>query len=914
MSRAVYEERQAKKLKDLLNWAKSFIFKNQELANSYETPESIELSNYYIACRNDTLPYIYKYDKKGFPEDLNEYNMMTDGQQFYIEAYELNTKYVGNDSNRFKQVRSSVHNKNIQMADPPYKGNVFEVNPYYRGLYCEYGLDIVTTRAAKEYSLLYYDKTYVTTNINVEAFLDLYTKNREWFSQVMENRAMTFDNNQRQFNCMFITLVTIFAYMDTDLQKQFSYDLLDQYDIRNALYSFGITFLNDLPFDFQLRVVKNIRRLIKAKGTDQVYSIIAEDIFSGNLAKIYKYYLYRDLGMSRDQIERFNNGTLSYDEYEERRNGANLFFLRVPYDVYDIYKYVNETPEEDIQKFPFDDIAGKDTYWDFNNWPGYKVNQRLGDRSWIESKYIAINTEIHSVPDIQGLILFFSMLHETKYSFPIKSNTLKDPALDLFGLFVCALYLTKMHIDQNISDMIPPNSFTVSTVLATYLDNLDYDVYKEHGKFKSLTIEALKKTGYDYHQKDQYQYDTTVESQQGSDILYYGFAQHFKDNFEILKGLNNALSAVAYDDDDVTGIDVPDNHTVLLESLIDHIDTYFSNKDYINPEGHEDCYAEIIYKWLNDGREIDKFKHVPWLKTIIERALIIKNEEALFESRDYFTNKYGLFENMSIESFIAASYPIAYEKLANAILGDKKSRMELLLSIFNDISYTLANVYTYAPPPDGKKSKLTKDVNFNAFMQEYAIIYAVKLLEYLKSYTVQLHNSGILYDLTNRGQATIQMNDLFTGDINRKKILGEYIFTGKYPWKHDPDSHINPPYYDTDRVGNKYHNTTHERLIDEVQISVSQVANQINKRYTGDLGCYMELCSPDVTNENIDQDGGYHSHENSLDMKEQLFCRVIRPTSNTYSKYLIYKENALITAVGSNVLVSNTTHQTEEDE
>jgi len=954
MSRAVYEERQAKKLKDLLNWAKSFIFKNQELANSYETPESIELSNYYIACRNDTLPYIYKYDKKGFPEDLNEYNMMADGQQFYIEAYELNTAYVGNDQSRFKEVRSSVHNKNIQMVDPPYKGNVFEINPYYRGLYCEFGLDIVTTRSAKEYSLLYYDATYVTADIHVETFLDLYTKNREWFSQVMDNRAMTFDEKQRQFNCMFITLITIFAYMDTDLQKQFSYDLLDQYDIRNALYSFGITFLNDLPTEFQLRVLKNIRRLIRTKGTDQLYDIITKDIFGGNIAKIYKYYLYRDLSMSDEDIERFNNGTIDPEVLNSCCDKANLLFLKVPYDVYDIVKYLHDTPSEEIQSFPFEDIAGKDAYWDLLKNGAVQVSGKLlhpednndvyNYRSWIESKYIDINTEISSVPDVQGLILFFSMLHETQYDFPIKSNSLKDPNLNLFGLFACALYLTKMHIDPSISDTIPPNSIAVTSVLATYINAyqhvLDNDVFKqsENFKYKSLTFENLEHKNIKYCQpidsddpNGGYKYDTSVESSPSENGIHYGFAQHFKDNFEILKNLNDALMAVAFDDDDVAMIDIPasfdkdydptvDNTIYIdsdvtrdgkvIKSLASRIDGIFKGREGINPENHEDVYAEVLYKALADaGLNLNDFKNTLWLKTIIERALLTWNEEQLFESRDSFTvDKYGFYEEMSIESYIATNFPIAYEKLAEAILGDKKSRMEMLMNLYDDITYTLADVKVYTPPPNGKVSKLTTDVNFKPFMQEYVIIYAVKLLEYLKSYTVQIHSSGTIYDLTNKGPATIQMHDLFTGDLHRKYNLDEYIFTGKNPDLHNPDAYQIE--YDTERIGDNYANTTHERLLDEVQIFTRKIANQKNDKVNIENQNY-EVNVPDFTpNELPDYYGGYDHHENSLAFKESLTCRVVTPTTSASGDNYLYKKDAIITVIGGPVLVSSSSSKT----
>ena len=265
---------------------------------------------------------------------------------------------------------------------------------------------------------------------------------------------------------------------------------------------------------------------------------------------------------------------------------------------------------------------------------------------------------------------------------------------------------------------------------------------------------------------------------------------------------------------------------------------------------------------------------------------------------------------MSIESYIMAKYPIAYDKLGEAVLGDKKSRMELMMSIYDDITYTLANIPVYEPPPNGKVSYLTTDVNFKAFLQEYVIVYAVKLLDYLKSYTVQLHSSGTMYDVSNKGQSSIQLNDLFTGDLHRHVSLDEYIFTGKYPWYNSTSHSISSPYYDSERVGNTFHNSTHERLLDEVQITLrNAMVNHKPTMYKNSLNFYV----PDTVPQNLsdmDATGGYDRYDNSINLKEELYCRVVSKTSKTDSAYPIYKDNTVISVVGGPVLISKAHQKT----
>ena len=152
------------------------------------------------------------------------------------------------------------------------------------------------------------------------------------------------------------------------------------------------------------------------------------------------------------------------------------------------------------------------------------------------------------------------------------------------------------------------------------------------------------------------------------------------------------------------------------------------------------------------------------------------------------------------------------------------------------------------------------------------------------------------------------MHDLFTGDLYRKYNLDEYIFTGKNPDLHNPDAYQIE--YDTERIGDNYANTTHERLLDEVQIFTRKIANQKNDKINIENQNY-EINVPDFTpNELQEYYDGYDHHENSLAFKESLTCRVVTPSTSTSGSHYLYKKDAIITVIGGPVLVSSSSSKT----
>ena len=444
MAYSIIDERAAATVKEILRFAKTLVFKDTDQADAHESTTSILWGSYFISACEGTLPYLEEFGKKGFPNaQLRDYNIIPNGIEFFAEIYLKNSEYIGSNMRRLKEVREATPMQNADMGDAPFVGNVFEANSYYRMLFCNYGVLPNVARQTPDHGILYYDpedyyesdteteevpdgkvfdeatQTYITTfkavpkkisykYLDKTKFLKLYADNRNLFTAAMENRAMRWDPNYNTFVNWMIVVMTIYSYLDSGLEKIYNISLYDQYDIRNALYSFGITFLDDLPEAYQLRVIRNLRELVRTKSTSETLKLVIQDIFGRELVDAYKLYLvYADPDL-------MSLGTDESEDHEYGKGQRELFFVEIPFDVANPKEYIVAHPE--INKQSFADVIAADPYWDKDECPMQTVIDKLeaefGDGMIVlPSKYIGISNDINMEEQNDGAVLLFSLLH-----------------------------------------------------------------------------------------------------------------------------------------------------------------------------------------------------------------------------------------------------------------------------------------------------------------------------------------------------------------------------------------------------------------------------------------------------------------------------------------------------------------------
>lgn len=80
-----------------------------------------------------------------------------------------------------------------------------------------------------------------------------------------------------------------YKYLDVDIDRDF-YDL----DSLKIIYeAYGVPFYEDIPLTYHKRIVKNINRLIKYKGSNRVFVELC-DLFDYDVLGIYQYYLLKE--------------------------------------------------------------------------------------------------------------------------------------------------------------------------------------------------------------------------------------------------------------------------------------------------------------------------------------------------------------------------------------------------------------------------------------------------------------------------------------------------------------------------------------------------------------------------------------------------------------------------------------------
>ena len=906
MSRAIQEERQAEKLKKLLSFAQTLVFKDEEKAYSFETPLSIELSNYYISARTEDLPYLPAFDKKGFPSSLNDYNLIPNGIQYFIESYELNSKYVGSDEYRYKQVRESTYLTNMNQVDPAYKGNIFELNAYYRSLYNELNVDILKARTTKNYGILYYESAYAE-GIDIERFNNIYIETRSWFTHALENRAMQWDPNHRIFNLWMIVIFTIFAYLDEELEKAFNYDLFDQYDIRNMLYSFGITFLNFLPQDFQLRVLKNLKPLLRAKGTDKIFDIVIKDIFGYNAVQVYKYYLVRSNSIEDQVITEYKQGVTSLKKVLDSSSYESLYFIRVPYDVNNISQYLAENPIKTEDKISFSDVTLNDPYWSNDVKEGIILESFANSPYIIESKYLDVGNSSSFIPDIAGVTLFFSMLHDTSYSIPLSFHPFGDGSLDMFGHFIITFYaILRKNLPNSGSISTPPSAYINATDIIGRVFSLlnSQDKLNDHfgtgNKYQSLTLKDLERKNIHLYlaTNEGFINESHLETIETEDTIYNGLGQKFKSNFETLKALYKALRYVAYSNQEIIGIGPKDEDFTNPGYLIDRLKSEINSSLFNTLNEDDPDYSKALAVILGDsGYTIGQDHNTPGIRNLIEKANLILNEEALFEARTELGNKYGEAFG-DLDSYLSTVYPVTYKKVNDAFTsGNEQDILSVINELYSTLNLSLREITVRVPENTGVKSSLSEDINFKSALKEYVLPYAIRLLEYFMSYTVQIRNSGTVNDVTNDGAETIQVLDMLDTQSSRSNVVMDYIFTGK---------NCNPEEWpengtDLDRHGLNKDSVTYEPLLDEAMGVVRVLANTVSQPSESYELNASEAVYPDLVSSNPDSTG-YGRHGESINFKESLYAYVRNATDLTEVNSIDIHD--MVAVIGGPVLVS----------
>lgn len=381
------------KMSTLLSFCQTLIFKNPDKADENETSKALTQSSLLInACLQIQHPE--------FTFDVND----PVARNKFIADYHANTVILYNN----------IKNGTTPPSDLGYA----EWNKYYRDLYVEKGIDIFTSRTARQLEIIGWSEGYLSAN-ELLKFKSLYITCLNYYMKTTYTAAFKTQENYFMFCALMVVIQTINEYLAQDMESVFNLELMDQYGVINLLYSYGIYFLDKLAPTYQKRVIRNIEKLLVTKGTDQIFETVLS-IFGFDNVESFRHYLIK----TPKEDESGNVDLTKFD----------LKFLRVPFEQTSVEKYVTE--EKALTFTEYDIMVADD-----DTWKATKEEILDYEFNAVQTKYFDIQSSLNIQKNMSELAYFYNTLHSlrlsgTSSSLVYYSTTYSDTPINVFDALV----------------------------------------------------------------------------------------------------------------------------------------------------------------------------------------------------------------------------------------------------------------------------------------------------------------------------------------------------------------------------------------------------------------------------------------------------------------------------------------------
>ena len=327
--------------KNILN---DIVLKNDTLADDCETEMSIREADYYIAIKDGLMDLyvfpltvdmlvrfgytplqasLYVEDRSKIPDEdkdkllkfcsqdfidhyieYNDYYRMLNGLPDYgTKEYDIyinpnDPKLLADDANtdfRFDRPLHTYSSNEINTLEA--LGIMDDIRDKYTGKKYKY-LEFITTKKIDFYTARKAAKWDILYIPNVEylvksRFKELYTINRDIYFKRTYQEAYKLESDYYDEIMMIVILCQTLSDIITELPEW--YIRRDVFDLRTVQYfleSQGVKFFKEIPLKYQIRIVKNLNKLIRYKSTNQnIHDIL--DIFGQSGTTVYKYYLFK---------------------------------------------------------------------------------------------------------------------------------------------------------------------------------------------------------------------------------------------------------------------------------------------------------------------------------------------------------------------------------------------------------------------------------------------------------------------------------------------------------------------------------------------------------------------------------------------------------------------------------------------
>lgn len=570
-----FKELDIKDLNEVIQYAKGLVIKDSELADAYENEQSMKNSDRYIRAKEGTLSIKSEYEKNAIIKNYTEYN------------------------------------------------------DYYKSLYNKYAIEPYDARKTKDYHII--KSLYNTLDKNKKKiFEESYYEALDYYLNVTYTEAFMNQRYEREFFNTYLVFSAILRYINKGIENFFDIDTYTKDMLKNGFISWGLDYFDEIPLFYQRRIYKVLNDLVRNKGTNASFEIIA-DLFSFDNININKYILAK----------------------KENNDGIDLSFYRVP---------INENLDiRNNEEVDYNSITDNDPYW-------RAIEEEIKESNFntLDTKYISADIELDVVDNTKKLAYLYSLLN----SFEIESRKSIESIKEKYNLnnedskLYGSLLDNTFYINNNDVSPEPFYLFDALSALTTLI-------------FRRMnwsdTIHRINNVNYSYG----YNIDTD-NSEYISDARRYLFWSKDKFNENTWKKNMNFLNKFKLksmnNNDSTNDILIEYNSSVVYSNQFSII------SDYVNGFTNNNKLAEYL-----DNNMI--YEAMEYLMNLLLNRYNEINMNLLFNYTK-FKKLFSKFINYQINSSF-----ISIDSIYELLYKDDKISRELRVLVYNINNTKLTEVY-----------------------------------------------------------------------------------------------------------------------------------------------------------------------------------------------------------------------------
>ena len=711
----------------------------------------VNKENTPISDRNRLVEFASEYFLEHYEEKNDYYRMLMGLPPYGTDEYfvYIDESYFPNNYNK----RGIDFSKPVHLFDSSIisvlqsTGSMDRIIEEYRGFSYGYlrfigdkSIDLYSARKAAKYDILYIPNV---ESLVLDRFKELYTVNRDMYLKRTYSKAYAYDSDYYEQMMIFMILAQTFNDMIVDVPEW--YIRRDIFDIRSVQYfleSYGVAFFKEIPLKYQIRIVKNLNKLIKYKSSNKNFADILE-IFALENTSIYKYYLYKKRKV--DAGGNYTGGVFDFEKYD-------LEFVQAK-----INESYDDYIKDLIYRTPYDDITYQDKYWDGEDEHSYIKDQHMARDFTIEgTKYMSIEYLV-SMSDYQfqmqyfvGLLLDSNVdMNDIKVAIPSIDSSVHFRVSDLF-LF---LFTLSIGFDNASTEIIRPEDVKnienpKNKPEFTKYDDYDGGYYntneEEYGSLYSINGGIGNENQNSYLHADggnHPEYSEIRSVEDFYDWMKKYYPRLFIEEKDRVYGFNSDVNLK-----DIQNV-LHERHSqfqfdrgfYLSEMGVDKyiVPTKISSFDelYQIYSTNKECYDNLKKKMLEEADDRDEFITMQWVFNMLFTKKFDYNGYRINNWKD---NAERLEQVLQDRDYILYS---VYTKLMSE--NNLETRKDNIRSIMNDIINTLEYYLSY----DGLEFifAFTTIASFSALIH-----YIYLMINFFKSYKVYFLDPFVTYVVDNQ--------------------------------------------------------------------------------------------------------------------------------------------------------------------